>query len=103
MPLFEYIIEHDYIAEFLCVNRDRPELKCEGKCYLMQQLAQQHKEKRQNLPPIAMEEYPIGFVELLTIACPGPTNSPEPFFTRYRNDYRYLFSYSDFHPPAILS
>ncbi len=27
-------LRRDYIAEHLCVNRDQPELKCNGKCYL---------------------------------------------------------------------
>ena len=100
MPVVEYVIEHDYIAEFLCINKDKPELDCEGKCYLMQQLAAQDDEKRQNLPRIAMEEYPIGFVEILTIAMPKIVDSVnEPSFV-YPNDYHYLYSYSDFHPPS---
>lgn len=103
MPLFEYLIEKDYIAEFLCINKDKPELACEGKCYLMQQLAEQNEEKRQNLPPIVMEDYPIGFVNLFSIASPGNTVSFRPSTFPYTNDYSYLFSYSDFHPPARLS
>jgi hypothetical protein len=27
-----------YIIEHFCINKDKPELKCEGKCYLMQQM-----------------------------------------------------------------
>lgn len=102
MPLFEYIIEHDYIAEFLCINTDKPELDCYGKCYLMQQLAEQNEEKRQNLPRIAMEEYPIGFVRLLSIAAPRMVDAFNSTSSIYQNGYRYLYSYSDFHPPSPL-
>jgi hypothetical protein len=30
-------LRRDYIAEHLCVNRDRPEMECNGKCYLRAQ------------------------------------------------------------------
>ncbi|NNE76683.1 MAG: hypothetical protein HKN31_06375 [Pricia sp.] len=49
MPLFEYVIDQDYIAEFLCINKKRVEVQCNGKCYLMQRLNQQNDEKKQNL------------------------------------------------------
>jgi hypothetical protein len=41
-----FTINRKYIAEVLCVNRDRPELNCKGKCYLMRKLKQaEQKEK----------------------------------------------------------
>lgn len=37
-----------YIAKELCVNRDKPQLHCNGKCYLMRKLKQaQDKEQKQ--------------------------------------------------------
>jgi hypothetical protein len=33
-----YRINRDYIAENLCVNRDKPMLNCNGQCYLAKQL-----------------------------------------------------------------
>jgi len=37
-----------YIASVLCENRNRPEMHCNGKCYLMKKLKQaEEKEKRQ--------------------------------------------------------
>lgn len=35
MPLLEYAINKDYIAQMLCVNKDRAEKECQGRCYLM--------------------------------------------------------------------
>ncbi len=102
MPLFEYVIEHDYIVEFLCINTDKPELDCDGKCYLMQQLAEQNEEKRQNLPRIAMEEYPIGFVRLLSLAVSKMVDSFNSTSSIYKNGYRYLYSQSSFHPPSPI-
>ena len=64
IPLVEYIIYEDYITEFLCINKENVALECNGKCYLMQRLSEQNEEKRQNLPKISIEEYPIGFVKI---------------------------------------
>ena len=38
-PVVEYVINYDYIVEQLCENRDKPELHCDGSCYLAKQIA----------------------------------------------------------------
>jgi len=38
-----------YIAQVLCENKDKPKLKCAGKCQLMKQLEKEEK-KEQQLP-----------------------------------------------------
>lgn len=39
-PFLEYAFDYEYISTVLCENKDKPELKCNGKCYLMQALAE---------------------------------------------------------------
>ncbi len=34
-------MNYDYIVKNLCINKDRPRLKCDGKCYLKKQLAKE--------------------------------------------------------------
>ncbi|WP_316836287.1 hypothetical protein [Pedobacter nutrimenti] len=42
-------LNRNYIASKLCENRDKPQLHCNGKCYLMKKLKQaEEKEKSQN-------------------------------------------------------
>ncbi|REA60199.1 hypothetical protein DSL64_15735 [Dyadobacter luteus] len=36
----DYEVRKEYIAKSLCVNRDKPKLKCNGKCYLAKKLAE---------------------------------------------------------------
>ncbi|MEC7265089.1 MAG: hypothetical protein VXW38_15225 [Bacteroidota bacterium] len=64
LPVIDYVINQDYIAEYLCVNKDKPMLNCNGKCYLAKMLQKERDEKKQNLPAIDLKEYPIGFVEV---------------------------------------
>ena len=43
-----YHINKDYIARVLCENRDKPQLHCDGQCYLAKQLkAQQDKQDKE--------------------------------------------------------
>lgn len=43
-----YQVNRTYIARVLCENRDRPQLKCDGQCYLVKKLkAQQDKQDKE--------------------------------------------------------
>ena len=103
LPLMEYVIYEDYIAEFLCINKDKVELQCNGKCYLMQMLQEQNEDKKQNLPKIALEEYPIGFVTLQSIVPPKKTHSLNKGLFIYHNPYSFLYTSESFHPPSTPS
>lgn len=100
IPLVEYIIYEDYITEFLCINKENVALECNGKCYLMQRLSEQNEEKRQNLPKISIEEYPIGFVELVEFNNSKCTLTSSKDDFDYHNHYRFLFTPENFHPPS---
>ncbi|MTG98085.1 MULTISPECIES: hypothetical protein [Myroides] len=39
VPLLDYAIDYEYISTVLCINKEKPELECNGKCYLMQEMA----------------------------------------------------------------
>ncbi len=47
-PIVNYVANYDYIVENFCVNKDKPELKCNGQCYLMKQLAKQSNDDQTN-------------------------------------------------------
>ncbi len=38
LPVVEYVVLYDYIKNELCVNKDKPELACNGKCHLAKEL-----------------------------------------------------------------
>ena len=103
MPLAEYLVYEDYIAEFLCINKDNKTLECNGKCYLMQMLQEQNEEKHHNVPRIAMEEYPIGFVELLALSFSQRESMHSETTFTYSNPYSFLFISEQFHPPSVVA
>ena len=38
LPYAQYYLNYDYIAEVLCINKEKPMTLCYGKCYLNEQL-----------------------------------------------------------------
>ncbi len=103
MPLANYLINQDYIAEFLCINKDKPELECNGKCYLTKQLKEISEEKEKNLPAIAMEDYPIGIMTFTLFEISQDTKAILQTNFQYTNNYRYSYLNLVFHPPSFNS
>ena len=40
VPVIDFVVNYGYIIAELCINRDQPELECNGTCYLQKELAQ---------------------------------------------------------------
>ena len=61
LPHLEYAINYDYIVEFLCINKDKPQLVCYGNCHLKNQLKEANKEKTstESNPKAAVERTKI--------------------------------------------
>ena len=38
LPVIDYLVNKDYIAKNLCVNKDNPKSCCKGKCHMVKQL-----------------------------------------------------------------
>jgi hypothetical protein len=86
-PYIEYALNQDYIANFLCVNKKKPELNCNGKCYLMKEVKKQ--------------EYPIGFVQIVKFSNKNTIDLSIKNTFCYKRNYSYVFSKLIFHPPTI--
>ncbi|MBV1888364.1 MAG: hypothetical protein KUG51_03650 [Urechidicola sp.] len=65
MPLIEYQTNKEYIASVLCENRNKPELACNGKCYLNKKVKESHDEKHRDhsIPQIDLSKYPISLID----------------------------------------
>ncbi len=101
MPLANYLINQDYIAEFLCINKDKPELECNGKCYLAKQLEEASSEKEKNLPAIAMKDYPIGIIAFTLFESIQTTDTLVKTNFQYTNNYTFSYLNLVFHPPTF--
>lgn len=107
LPVLDYVINYDYIVKELCENKAKPELKCNGKCHLMKEMAKAaenekpiNSDKKDNSKQeIEVLFYNNAFVFHLKIS---PRFSSEKINNLYTNHYDYLSDYVFFHPPSCI-
>jgi hypothetical protein len=101
-PIIEYAINQDYIAEFLCINKDKPELKCNGKCHLKKEIKKAQEETHKSLS-INIEDYPISPVYNFNSSLNKTfiSSTYKSVFYSYTKKYIYLYISDIFHPPQV--
>ncbi len=104
-PIVEYIVNYEYISKVLCVNKETPIMGCNGKCYLMSQLANQSEDEK----PISDKRIVVKQIEILffqeikSIDLPKAPVVQNPILnTNYSNLYTYLNICTAFHPPSFI-
>ena len=105
LPVADYIINYDYISKVLCENKAEPELKCNGKCQLMKELA---KASEQEKPITPVKKIQAQETEVLFFQEIQPLLTRQTFFqhknaigNHYVNLYFHLACGSVFHPPTF--
>lgn len=107
MPLVDYLVNYDYIAKVLCENKTKPELKCNGKCHLMKQLAKAsegEKSEQKDKKNTAKIEWEVPFLEVRQASLFSKllTHFNPHSFSIYKNCYSFLSLNGEFHPPTVL-
>lgn len=57
--LIGFKINQDFIAEVLCINREKPMSTCNGKCYLSEQLKKAEEQEEKQAPTNKKERYEV--------------------------------------------
>lgn len=105
VPVLDYAVNYDYISKVLCINKDKPELYCNGKCYLSKELANSSQEdssplsKTKNQVQKILDFYIPSEISEIIIPQQEFTNST--LFNYKTTDYSYLFLKFIFKPPII--
>lgn len=102
-PMIDYVIRYDYISQELCVNTDKPELHCNGKCYVGQEIAknQQHNSNHQEVSKAPLIAEHFINENILTFNNFG-FNDGSLLMVEHKDDlYFYNPHFSVFHPPLI--
>lgn len=99
-----YQINKDYIAKNLCENKNKPQMKCCGKCYLKKQLKKlDENDQPSKGPQVKMEKNEVvTFIlppSIYFTACPVVTTSGvlNPFVLQLHDS---LYPSAVFHPPS---
>jgi hypothetical protein len=95
------------LAAKYCVNKKKPMLHCDGKCYLAKQLKKLEQEEKKNQPvpkmPLKLKEnvWNSDFQVRTTFEKQPPISSEGSTTFFYQNRELISFSVSTFHPPTI--
>jgi hypothetical protein len=63
LPFFNYFINYEYIAEVLCINKEKEVLACNGKCQLTKDVLENESSDNTNHLQINFEKFPTLFLE----------------------------------------
>ncbi len=99
--LADYCINKDFIANVLCINKDKPSLHCEGKCHLKKQLEEE--EKKEQAPFSSKEDkHEIQlFAEKKDILYFFPASVAGQEISPYEAPVSGRHLHSVFHPPKV--
>lgn len=99
--LVDFKIHQDFIAEVLCINRDQPELQCNGQCHLQEKLSEQQ-EQEQQAPNRVEEKMQVFFLESLPAFWLPYLTKRMITFLPYQPHLHSLLTANDiFHPPQM--
>jgi hypothetical protein len=97
----DYFLNKSYIAKVLCVNKEKPKMHCDGKCYLAKHLEDGQKQEQQ-LPTTKKINIDI---QLFNVSEPVQLNlCKEENKIEYSSGYLLhlsSFPHSVFHPPSV--
>ncbi|MDB5110875.1 MAG: hypothetical protein JWR67_1989 [Mucilaginibacter sp.] len=99
-------LNQKYIAENLCVNKARPWLHCNGKCYFMKKIkqAEENEKKQETKDNLSRLEISI-FKEPFTVAFIAPVilENNGNSFPRYNFQYSNRYIETIFRPPKLAA
>lgn len=97
----DYALNKTWIAGTLCDNKDKPQLRCFGRCYLDKELAKAHETGTSQNQSANTFQAGIDFFETpCTFHCRPAAQEQPPAYALYHNYASAGFTSRIFHPPA---
>lgn len=92
--LIDFKVNQDFIAKVLCINKNKPELQCNGKCHLANQIKQQEKKENTGTTAEANTKLEILFFNHFTTDI--PLSQDIALQTKLHSPYLNVFHSSDY-------
>ncbi len=61
-----YLVNQTTITELFCINKDKPQLECNGKCHLTKELIKAESENTETPFPQSINEFNTEFISYIT-------------------------------------
>lgn len=97
----DYFLNKTYIARVLCINKEKPKMHCNGKCYLARQLKEQEKHDQQVPNPKREKFEVLPFFLPKQFALAGIYLSDKVEFACTQEMISSALIRSVFHPPTV--
>ncbi|MBL7745083.1 MAG: hypothetical protein JNN00_16535 [Chitinophagaceae bacterium] len=99
-----FYINRGYVAKELCVNRSRPELKCNGKCFLAKKLKEAENRQQEQTPQQLKEWVETSPCTTAFVSFHfGFTKQKQEYSCYHADNYSFDPAHTFFHPPGYLS
>ena len=96
----DFAANQDYIAKNLCENRDKPDMKCNGKCQLCKRLKAEDRKENKGLPAGKNLKQNTLFSSAKNIFNSAAVNNDANQYASYSNaSFSSLHKQGVFHPP----
>ena len=100
--LLSFKMNQDYIAKFLCIEKDVPESNCKGCCQLKKELDEQH-ESKEATPQSENKQVEIQFFNSYLILQHIQANTAQKLLIFYIGTEGVSYQTKIFHPPRFIS
>ncbi len=107
LPILGFALHYDYIKNELCVNRDRPEMHCNGSCFLKKELAKTAEENNAISTLTKSISFPFQWLQLplksevIFALTPSPTSNTKTS-SYYQSLYQFDLISLLFRPPVFI-
>lgn len=95
-----YLADTQSFVELFCVNQDKPEMECNGKCELSK-LAQQNNSKEKPTHLDFLQKEVVLYFTVISKQHFKPKSLQSLISVGVQNNYQFLFAQEITHPPAV--
>ena len=101
IPYLDYMVRKSYIIEKLCVNKDKPEMQCNGECHLNEQILKESGQSAEDNIPFPSPRVQKKLQDFLILRTANENELPEQTLAGALFSVLYSFQFvpSIFHPP----
>ena len=100
IPYLDYMVRKSYIIEKFCINKDKPEMACNGKCHLTENVKNNESPAESDRIPVNQKTWKIPEFLVSSLQEHLVFQDQITMHTSIIYYYDYQFSDSVFHPPV---
>ncbi len=105
IPVFFYLSNIEQITAYYCINKDKPMLHCDGKCYLAQKMAEAREKEKSERGPTDFVDHSflqVDWIESFTIDLNYPIALKNDRDAYVNINYNFNFYTNPFMPPKAV-